>query len=76
MNHTAEVLRKAIKYKGFSYVEIIQDCLIFNLEINNKDKLMYKIKDNKDKKIAERIAGEWDYNSKKGKIALGVLYQE
>ena len=76
INHTTETLEKAIKYKGFSFVEIIQDCLIFNLEENNKDKLMYKVKDNKDKNIAEKIADEWDYNGKKGKIALGILYQE
>jgi len=74
IKHTAEILEKAIKHKGFSFVEIIQDCLIFNKEINSKDKLMYKIKDNKDKKIAEKLAEEWDYNGQKGKIALGVIY--
>ena len=74
--HTAEVLGKAIKHKGCSFVEIIQDCLIFNLDMNAKDKLMYKIKDNKDLKIAGKIASRWDYNSKKGRIPIGVLYQE
>ncbi|MBR9702262.1 2-oxoacid:ferredoxin oxidoreductase subunit beta [Candidatus Pacearchaeota archaeon] len=73
--HTAEVLRKAVKHKGFSFVEIIQDCLIFNKEINDKDKLMYNVKDNKNKKMAERMADKWDY-TKKGKIPIGVLYQE
>jgi 2-oxoglutarate/2-oxoacid ferredoxin oxidoreductase subunit beta len=76
INHTAEVLGKAIKHKGCSFVEIIQDCLIFNKEMNSKDKLMYKIKDNKNKINANKLAEEWNYNSKKGKIALGVLYQE
>ena len=37
---------------------------------------MYKVKDNKNKKTAEKLADEWDYNSKKGRIPLGVLYQE
>lgn len=72
--HTSEILGKAIKHKGFSFVEIIQDCLIFNKDMNAKDELMYKIKDNKDKKIAERLADEWDYNSKNGKIPIGILY--
>ena len=76
INHTVEILGKAIKHKGCSFVEIIQDCLIFNLDMNAKDKLMYKIKDNKDLKIAEKLAGEWDYNSKNGKIPIGVLYCE
>jgi len=76
INHTAEILEKAIKYKGFSFVEIMQDCLIFNTDINCKDKMMYKVEDNSDLKKAEKMAAEWDYNSKdKGKIALGVLYQ-
>ena len=74
--HTAEVLGKAIKHKGCAFVEIIQDCLIFNKDMNAKDKLMYKIKDNKNKAVAEKLAGEWNYNSKEGKIPLGVLYQE
>jgi len=72
--HTAQVLEAAIKHKGFSFVEVIQDCLIFNLDMNAKDKLMYKIKENKDKKIAGKLADEWDYNSRKGKIPIGILY--
>ncbi|MBU0457418.1 MAG: thiamine pyrophosphate-dependent enzyme [Nanoarchaeota archaeon] len=74
--HTERILEKAIRHKGFSFVEIIQDCLIFNLEANNKDGLMYKISDNKNKKKAEQLAEEWDYNNKHGRIPLGVIYQE
>jgi 2-oxoglutarate ferredoxin oxidoreductase subunit beta len=76
ITHTIEVLEKAIKHQGFSFVEIIQDCLIFNLEANDKDKLMYKISDNKDKGKAQKLAEEWDYNNKHGKIPLGVIYRE
>ncbi len=75
ITHTAEIIEKAIQHKGFSFVEIIQDCLIFNIDANNKDKLMYKIPDNKDKSKAEKIADEFDYNSKSGKIPLGILYE-
>lgn len=75
INHTAEIIEKAIKHQGFAFIEIIQDCLIFNKEINNKDKLMYKIPDNQDKIKALSLASQWDYNSKTGKIPLGVIYQ-
>jgi len=75
MPQTIEVLKRAIKYKGFSYVEIVQDCLIFNKEMDNKDSLMYQV-DNKDKTKAENLAEEWDYNSKSGKIPIGVIYEE
>ena len=75
MKHSAEIFEKAIKHKGFSFVEIIQDCLIFNPDINNKDSMMYKT-ENKDRKTAEALADEWDYNSKQGKIPIGIIYQE
>jgi len=75
MKHMVEVFTKAINHKGFSFVEVMQDCLIFNLDINNKDSIMYKIKDNADKKLAEKLTDEYDYNSKNGKIPLGIIYQ-
>jgi len=75
INHTAEIIKKAINHQGFSFIEIIQDCLIFNKEINNKDKLVRKIPDNTDKTKAENLSQEWDYNSKSGKIPIGVIYQ-
>jgi 2-oxoglutarate/2-oxoacid ferredoxin oxidoreductase subunit beta len=74
--HMIEVMTKAINHKGFSFVEIMQDCMIFNLGQNNKDPRMYKIEDNRDKNKALQYAEEFDYNSKEGKIPLGVLYQE
>ena len=75
IKHMVEILTKAIAHKGFSFIEVIQDCLIFNPEANGKDSRMYKIKDNLDEKIAEKIANEYDYNSKKGKIPIGIIYQ-
>lgn len=76
IKHTTEILKQAIQYNGFSFVEIIQDCLIFNPEANNKDNMMYKIKTNSDLKQAFELADKWDYNKKTGKIALGILYQK
>jgi len=73
--HSSGIMEKAIKHKGFSFIEIIQDCLIFNKEINGKDSMMYKV-ENSDKKKAETLASEWDYNSKKGKIPIGIIFQE
>ena len=75
MKHMIEVFTKAINHKGFSFIEVIQDCIIFNLEQNNKDKRMYKIKDNVKKTIAEKLANEFDYNSREGRIPMGVIYQ-
>jgi 2-oxoglutarate ferredoxin oxidoreductase subunit beta len=74
--HTSEILQKAIEHKGFAFVEIMQDCLIFNKEINNKDNIMYKIRDNFDLTQAEKYSKEYDYNSKNGKIPLGIIYKK
>ncbi|MFH1290725.1 MAG: thiamine pyrophosphate-dependent enzyme, partial [Nanoarchaeota archaeon] len=75
--HTAEIIEKAIKHKGFSFVEIIQDCIVFNLDINNKDKKTYKLQEPaKTMDEAFKLADEWDYNLNDGKIALGVLWQD
>jgi len=73
---TADVIYKAIKHKGFAVVESLQDCLVFNIERNNLSEFMYKIPDNQDMKKALEIADEWNYNGKKGKIAVGVIYQK
>ena len=75
IKHTAKIIEKAIKHKGCSFVEIVQDCLIFNKEMDNKDNLMHKV-ENKDKKKAEELANEWDYNSKSGKIPIGIIWEE
>jgi len=75
--HTAKIMEKAIRHKGFSFVEIIQDCIVFNLEMNNRDKWMYMLPSKKRTKVeAMKLAEEYDYGVKKGKLALGIFYQE
>ena len=75
IKHMVEILTKAIEHKGFSFIEVIQDCLIFNPDANGKDPRMYKVEDNSNKKIAEKLADEYNYNSKTGKIPMGIIYQ-
>jgi len=77
IENTSRILESAIKHKGFSFVEIIQTCLQFNTEMKEIGKLTYKIKDNaNDIKRAMQLAEEWDYNSKQGKIPVGIFYQK
>lgn len=76
INFTSSIIKKAIEHKGFAYIEIMQKCLIFNKEMNFIEKNMYKIKTNKNYNKALKIADKWNYNSKKGKIALGVIYKK
>lgn len=75
--HTAFLMEQAIKHKGFSFVEIIQDCIIFNTPLMNRDKFMYYLpQPAKTKDEAFKLAQEYDYNIGGGKIALGVIWQE
>ena len=76
LKHTQEILEKAIKHKGFAFIEMVQKCLIFNTNMNELDKFMYKIDNKTDMGKAMKLASEWDYNSRKGKIPIGIFYQE
>ena len=76
---TARIMEQAIKHKGFAFVEIIQDCIVFNVPINNRDKNMYyldKIPATKEEAI--KFMQEYDYNipTENQKIPLGVFWQE
>ena len=76
IQHTAKILEAAIKHKGFSFIEMIQPCLQFNKDMNEIGKLCYVIQDNKNNiNQALKLADEWDYNSKQGKIPVGIFYQ-
>lgn len=72
--HTQEIIEKAIKHKGFAFVEFLQDCLIFN---NNpgRDKLMYKVDNKSDMKKALELSDEFNYNGHTEKIPIGIIYE-
>jgi len=77
LDHTQGIIEKAIKHNGFSFVEIIQDCIVFNKEANNKDLGMYKLPDKKRNfEEALKLARIFDYNLGTGKIPLGIFYQD
>jgi len=77
IDHTQKIIEKAIKHKGFAFVEILQDCLVFNLKINAKDDWMYKLPDKKRSlNEAMKLAMQFDYNKREGKIPLGIFYRE
>ncbi len=74
------VLQEALKHKGFSFIEVIQPCLIFHKDEHYKEK-MYSLDDKgHDKTSFEQAwerAQEFDYNgvSEGTKIPLGIFYQ-
>lgn len=72
IDHTQEVIERAVKHNGFSFVEILQDCLVFNQSVNNKDKLMYKIKT---AELDQALKNARKYNYDGGKIPIGIFYE-
>lgn len=77
IEHTQKTIEQAVKHKGFAFVEILQDCEVFNLEVNAKDKRMYKLPSKRRSlKRALKLAREFDYNLGKSKIPLGIFFQE
>jgi len=77
VKHSAKIMERAIKHKGFSFVEIIQDCVVFNVDMNHRDKQMDKHPNKKRTRLeAVKLASKYDYNLGKGRISLGIFYEE
>jgi len=80
VNQVKAILEEAQKHKGFSFIEVIQPCIIFHPDKGYKEKLYDLQKTGHDKsnlKAAMEKAEEWDYNgvNDKTKIATGIFYQ-
>ncbi|XOA42628.1 MAG: thiamine pyrophosphate-dependent enzyme [Candidatus Nealsonbacteria bacterium] len=78
-NHLKELIREAIKHKGFSFIDILQPCLTFNNFSPYLQKHIYKLDKNHkvtDFRQAFRKSMEWDYSFKeKAKIPIGIFYK-
>ena len=74
-----DVLKEALKYKGFAFIEVIQPCLIFHQDTGFKERI-YSLQEAKHDKtnITEALkkAEEFDYNDSKSKIQTGIFYQK
>jgi len=76
LEHTQKIIEEAVKHKGFAFIEMLQDCLVFNLEINMKDQWMYKLSDKKRTlDEAMKLAQQFDYSTRTGKIPIGIFYK-
>jgi len=75
------ILKEAMKHKGFAFIEVLQPCIIFHADAGYKEQT-YSLEEAKHDKSsfsqAMKKAEEFDYNSvtKKTKIPLGIFYQE
>ena len=75
------VFKEAMKHRGFTFIEIIQPCIIFHDNKGYKEKTYSLEKEGHDKTnfdAAWKKANEFDYNgvNEKTKIPLGIFYQK
>ena len=71
-----DVLKRAIRHNGFSFVEVLQVCASFYDVHTCYDEHVYTPEGHnpKDRRAAEELIREWNYSGE-GPIALGVLYE-
>ena len=75
--HIMDLVKEGIKHNGFSFIEVLQPCLIFHPDKNYKEKIYSLEESGHDKNnfdMAWKKAGEFDYNVVE-KIPVGVFYQ-
>jgi 2-oxoglutarate ferredoxin oxidoreductase subunit beta len=73
----ADLIKKGIKHKGFSFIEVLQPCVTWYNTLEKYNKSVYEIETEKgiSKNRALTLASKWDYNSEK-RIPIGIFYQE
>jgi 2-oxoglutarate ferredoxin oxidoreductase subunit beta len=70
------ILQQAKKHKGFSFIEVIQPCVVFHPDIGMRERsYIMKNHDPTNYAAALKKAEEFDYSNGKGKIPLGIFYQ-
>jgi len=77
-DHLEELIKKGIKHKGFSFIDILQPCITFFNKTDSYNKKVYKIKeDNLDsKEEALKKIREWNYEENNSKIPIGIFYKK
>ncbi len=80
LKHFKEVLKKAIKHKGFSFVEVLQPCITFNDTRKYFQERIYHLEDEghdpSDFNAALKKAMEWDYSlDPNRRVPVGIFYE-
>ena len=79
--HLKNLIKEAINHKGFSFIDVLQPCIIFHNVIPYFQKNIYKIgsqnHDSKNLREALKKSKEWDYGFDKDKrVPIGVFYKK
>ncbi len=77
--HLKELMKEALLHKGFSFIDVLQPCVVFYNTYDTYNRLVYKLPsdyDDSNYKKAYDTAAQWDYNSDNTKIPLGIFYRK
>ncbi len=79
VNHLKDLIIKAVKHSGFSFVDILQPCISFFDTTSFYNQRVYEVerKDLDSQKEALEKIEEWDYgeNNNGQKIPIGIFYK-
>lgn len=77
--HLKDLIKEAILHEGFSFLDVLQPCIVFHNVIPFLKDNVYKIEPDYDKNNFEealRKVKEWDYcYDQKKKVPIGIFYQ-
>jgi 2-oxoglutarate ferredoxin oxidoreductase subunit beta len=77
--HLKEIIKRAILHRGFSFVDVLQPCVVFYNTYELYNRQVYKLEevghDPTNYEEAYRRAKEWDYNREDVKIPIGIFYE-
>ncbi|MAF43402.1 MAG: 2-oxoglutarate synthase [Parcubacteria group bacterium] len=77
--HLKDLIKQAILHKGFSFIDILQPCIIFHNVVPYFQKNVYKLKNHKQEDFSAALlkARQWDYCfDKDKKVPIGIFYQK
>jgi len=86
LNHLTELIKKGISHKGFSHIDILQNCVSFN-KINTLEYYKKKVYKLQEKLWQDKLEEEENYSAKDKlkalekaeetkKLPIGIFYQE
>lgn len=80
-DHLKEIIKRAIKHKGFSFVDVLQPCITFHNTSSYLKEKIYNLEeknhnpDNFEEAFARSL--EWNYSlDKKSSIPVGIFWQQ
>lgn len=74
LNHLKQIIKKAVKHKGFSFVEVLQPCVIFNNNYQKLSKAVYDM-NKKGHNISDMKSAMKKSEELNGKIPIGIFYK-